>query len=95
MQLTVYIERNNLQVENTIPEKNVDFIHVDFCEARDSMQYSSPNANLDSGCQAVSIVTGDNRCRPIHLSVVTPDRVCWPFSWCVVVFPLSRSFLLA
>ena len=28
------------------------------CEARDSM-HSSPNANIDSGCQAVSIATGN------------------------------------
>ena len=47
--------------------KNVDFIHVYICEATDSMQYHTPNANLDSDCQTVSIVTGDNGCR--HLSV--------------------------
>ena len=51
---------------------HVDFIHVYFCEATDSMQYRRPNTNLDSGCQTVSIVTGDNGCR--HLSVVAPDK---------------------
>ena len=40
------------------------------------MHYRPPNANLDSGCQTASIVTGDNGCR--HLSVVTPGRLCWP-----------------
>ena len=34
----------------------------------DSMQYRPSNANLDSGCQRVSIITGDNGCR--HLFVV-------------------------
>ena len=42
--------------------KSVDFIHDYFCEATDPMQYRPPNANLDSGCQTVSIVTGDNGC---------------------------------
>ena len=32
------------------------------------MQCRPPNANLDSVCQTVFIVTGDNGCR--HLSVV-------------------------
>ena len=59
IQMKVYIKRNNLQVEF----KKIDFIHVYFCEARNSIQYRTPNANLDSGCQTVSIVTGDNGCR--------------------------------
>ena len=32
------------------------------------MQYRPPNANLDSGSQTMSIVSGDNGCR--HLLVV-------------------------
>ena len=58
--MKVYIERNNLQVELTRCYKNVDFILVYFCEARNLMQYRPPNGNLDSCCQTVSIVTGDN-----------------------------------
>ena len=45
--MTVYIERNNLQVEFILYHKNVDFIHVYFCEATDSMQYRPPNANQE------------------------------------------------
>ena len=36
--MRVYMERNNLQVELIRYRKNVDFIHVYFCEATDSMQ---------------------------------------------------------
>ena len=43
--IKVYIERNNLQVELIrFRKKNVDFIHVYFCEAKDSMHYRPPNA---------------------------------------------------
>ena len=42
--MKVYIERNNLQLELIRYGKNVDFIHVYFCEAIDSMQYRPPNA---------------------------------------------------
>ena len=38
------------------------------------MQYRLPKAELDSSCQTVSIVTGNNGCR--HMSVVTPGRLC-------------------
>ena len=37
--MKVYIERNNLQVELIRYCKNVDFIHVYFCEATESVQY--------------------------------------------------------
>ena len=40
----VYIARNNLQLEFIRYRKNVEFIHVYFCEAADSMQYRPPNA---------------------------------------------------
>ena len=43
--MKVYIERNNLQVELIRYRKNVDFIHVYFCEVMDSMQYRPPNVN--------------------------------------------------
>ena len=32
--------------------------------------------SIDSGCQTVYIITGDNEFR--NLSVVTPGRLCWP-----------------
>ena len=48
------------------------------------MQCPPPNANLDSGCQTLSIVTEDKGCR--NLSEVAPDRLCWPSNGCVVVF---------
>ena len=45
--MKVYIERNNLEVELIrFRKKNVDIIHVYFCEATDPMQYRPPNANL-------------------------------------------------
>ena len=34
--MKVYIERNNIQVELIRFRKNIDFIHVYFCEARKS-----------------------------------------------------------
>ena len=37
--MKVYIERNNMQVELIRYRKNVDFIHVYFCEITDLMQY--------------------------------------------------------
>ena len=43
--MKVYIERTNLQVGLIRYCKNVDFIHVYFCEATDSMQYRPPNVN--------------------------------------------------
>ena len=43
--LKAYIERNNIQVELIQYRKHLDFIHVYFCKARDSMQYRPPNAN--------------------------------------------------
>ena len=64
--MKLYIERNYLQVELMRFRKHIDFIHVFFFEARNSMQYRPPNANLDRSCQVVFIVTGDNECR--HLS---------------------------
>ena len=51
----------------------MDFIHVYFCEARNSMQYRSPNANLDSGCQSVSIVTSWWS----HLSDIVHHSIEW------------------
>ena len=45
------------------------------------MQYRPPSADIGSGCQPVSIVTGDNVCR--HLSVVTLGQLCLPFNWCL------------
>ena len=42
----VYIERNNWQLELIRYRKNVDFIHVYFCEATDSMQYHPPTAYI-------------------------------------------------
>ena len=45
--MKVYIERNNLQVELIRYHKNVDLIHVYFCEATDSMQYRPPNVNRE------------------------------------------------
>ena len=41
--------------------KNSDFIHVLFCEAGNLTQYRPPNANLESGSQTVSIVSGEWR----------------------------------
>ena len=41
--MKVYIERNNLQLERPIV-KQIDFIHVYFSKATDSMQYRPPNA---------------------------------------------------
>ena len=47
----VYIESNNLQLELIRYFKNVDFIHVYVCEAKDSMQYRSPIGHqIISGC---------------------------------------------
>ena len=46
--MKVYIERNNLKIEfiyDTV--KSVDFIHIYFCEATDSMQYCLPNTNQE------------------------------------------------
>ena len=42
------MERNNLQVELIVLRfrKNIDFIHVYFCEARNAMQYHPPDANI-------------------------------------------------
>ena len=37
--MKVYIERNNLQLELIRYSKKIDFIHVYFGEATDSMQY--------------------------------------------------------
>ena len=45
--LKVYIERNILQVELIRYRKQVDFIHVFFCEAMYSMQYRPPNVNQE------------------------------------------------
>ena len=67
--MKVYIEMNNLQVELIgFRKKNIDFIHVYFREAMDSMQYRPPNAHLESGSQTAYIVSVDNECR--HLLVV-------------------------
>ena len=40
MKVYMYIEKNNLQLDVV---KNVDFIHVYFCKAKDTMQYIPPN----------------------------------------------------
>ena len=45
--MKVYTERNNMQVELIRFRKNIDFIHIYFCEARNSMEYRLPNATLD------------------------------------------------
>ena len=42
--MKVHIERNTLQLELIQYRKNVDFIHVYFCKAMDSMQYRPPDA---------------------------------------------------
>ena len=42
--MKVFIERNNLQLELIRYRKNVDCIHVCFCEVMDSMQFCQPNA---------------------------------------------------
>ena len=39
--MKVYIERINLQVELIGCRNNIDFIHVYFCEATESIQYRS------------------------------------------------------
>ena len=43
--MKVYIERNNEEVELIRYRKHVDFVHVYFCEATDSMQYRPRNLN--------------------------------------------------
>ena len=45
--MKVYTERNNLQVGLIRYCTNVDFIHVYFCEATDSMKYRPPNVNQE------------------------------------------------
>ena len=42
--MKVYAERNNLQLELIRSVKKLEFIHVYFCEATDSMQYHPPNS---------------------------------------------------
>ena len=37
--MEVYMEMNKMQVELTRFRKNMNFIHVYFCEAKNSMQY--------------------------------------------------------
>ena len=58
--------------------KNIHFIRVFFCKARNAMQYRPPNATLDSCCQTVSIVTS----RWLPLS----DIVHHSIEWCAGVF---------
>ena len=55
--MKMYIEWNKMQVELIRFRKNLNFIHVHFCKSRNTIQYRSPNATLDSCCQTVSIVT--------------------------------------
>ena len=45
--MKVYIEGSNLQVEIIRYRNCFDFIHVYFCEARDSMQYRPTNTNQE------------------------------------------------
>ena len=76
--MKVYIERNKMQVELIRVRKNINFIHVYFCEARNARQYRPPNATLDSCCQTVSIVTS----RWSHLSHIVHHSI----EWCAAVF---------
>ena len=50
--MKVYIERNNLQLELILilydTGKDVDFIHIYFCEVTDSMEYCPPNRTSQS-----------------------------------------------
>ena len=74
--------------------KNINkFIHVYFYEARNSMQFRSPNATLDRCCQTMCIVTS----RWSHMShiVLTHHSI----EWCggvfhsIVVFTQSRYYV--
>ena len=51
------------------------------------MQYRPPNANLDSGCQTVYIVTGYNGLQT--LLVGAPGRRCWSYDWFIGVSLLT------
>ena len=59
---------------NTIPYININFIHVYFCEAWNSMQRRPPNANLESDSQTVYIFSCNNACRNL---LVVRGRT-WP-----------------
>ena len=72
--MKVYTERNKMQVELIrFRKKNINFIHVYFYEARNSMQYRSPNATLDSCCHTVSIITS----RWSHLFHIVHHGIQW------------------
>ena len=72
--MKVYIRMNQMQDELVqFRNKNIDFIHVYFCEARHSRQYRSPNATLDSCCQTVYIVTSSWS----HLYEIVHNSVEW------------------
>ena len=77
--MKVFAKRNNLQVEFIrFLKKKFGFIPVFFCKATDSMQYRSPNAHLDSGCQTMS----NNYCqwRQSHLADFVGHLI-----WCAVM----------
>ena len=75
--MKVYIERNNLQVELIRCHKNVDFIHIYFCEATDSMIYRPTNASHEvsntnhvaSVSNSLGRLTAASQCKPSILYV--------------------------
>ena len=76
--MKVYIERNNLQVELIRCHKNVDFIHIYFCEATDLMIiYRPPNTShevsntnhVGSVSDSLGRLTAASQCMPSILYV--------------------------
>ena len=47
--MKLYIKRNNLQLELIRYHKNVDFIHISFCEAMDSMTTELKSGGFEPG----------------------------------------------
>ena len=78
--MKVYTERNNLQVELKRYHKKVDFIHVYFCKAADSMQYRPPNAYQEvSNTNHFGFVSGSLR-RLAVVSLTLYFYVCLRFA---------------
>ena len=73
-----------MEVELIRFRKKMDFIHVYFCEARNSKQYGSPNETLDSCCQTVYIV--------ISLWSHLSDIVHHLIEWCADEFRYTVEF---
>ena len=71
--MKMYIEWNKVQVELIRFRKNLNFIHVHFCESINTIQYRSPNATLDSCGQTMSIVTS----RWPNLSHIVHNSIEW------------------